>query len=140
MVGRCWVSLRPSADPAYQPPSIHYLCSSSINQGQISKQRQPAEARHDSRETGAAARLCCRCDAMQCNSASQLPRSIAISAERIAHNPPMALPLTRKPGLDAMEQSGSSKGRYCLVQPAWLVPSMQLLDLPGCWLDVGRPS
>lgn len=61
-----------------------------------------------------------RCDAMQrpnCRGGSQ-----SVPANR-AH-PPMALPLTRKPGLDAMEQSGSTKGRYCLVQPAWLVPSI----------------
>lgn len=51
-------------------------------------------------------------------------------------HPPMASPITRKMGLDAMEQSGSSKGRYCLVQPAWLVPSTQRLDLPGGWLDL----
>lgn len=76
-----------------------------------------------------------RCDAMQrpnCRGDSQ-----SVPANRA--RPPMALPLTRKPGLDAMEQSGSTKGRYCLVQPACLVPSICSVSIWFVgWLDVGR--
>jgi hypothetical protein len=94
---------------------------------QDSRQRQPAKARHDSRATRCRVVQSMRCDAMRCDAVPTAAEFQSVPTNRA--RPPTALPLTRKPGLDAMEQSGSCKGRYCLVQPAWLVPSMQRLDL-----------
>lgn len=118
------------------------LCRSSLSDpfcplkdGQISKQ-QPANSDSPPRLVTIAVRQALRSyavDAMQC---SINCRGVRDQCRRIARTQPMVRPLTRKMGLDAMEQSGSSKGRYCLVQPAWLVPAMQRLDLPGCWFDL----
>lgn len=73
--------------------------------------------------------------AMQCSVSTAA--EFAISAERIAHTRRMASPVTRKMGLDAMEQSGSSK-RALLSRSARVARPVHAasLDLPGGWLDL----